>query len=88
MARNKEEKEELQKWVNSILLDLDSSEYYSLENLKGTHWKKIWKIYDRSKCPEDDWHNEVKLIILEAHGVDESDYNELEILNSYRVDRD
>lgn len=91
-------KAEFDQWFGDIISDLNlnsGSRNFSAGNLAKVHWNRIWKIYDkcklelpttRTKETQLVWETssyEAKLIILEAHGTDESKFMQREIMEHY-----
>ncbi|MGV0108286.1 hypothetical protein NSTCB13_07218 [Nostoc sp. DSM 114160] len=72
-------------WVEGIIddLNLNSVIYYSTESLKKHDYAKLWEIYKDTENDDDCADELAKSIISNAHGIDDSEFTQLELINHY-----
>ncbi len=92
MTKPTRDKADFNAWFGEAIDDLnlrEGYESYTTENIEEVYWKKIWTLYDEMQAaPIDEYGKEhfteqLKLIILEAHGKDESDHLQAELMDNY-----
>ncbi|MCV3214287.1 hypothetical protein OGM63_12315 [Plectonema radiosum NIES-515] len=92
MTKPTRDKAHFDDWFGEAIGDLnlrEGYESYTTENIEKVYWKKIWEVYDKMQAtPMDEYGqeyatDELKSIILEAHGKDESDHLQAELMEHY-----